>query len=98
MSEVSRRTALLRAMQALATVWVLPLWRGQAWAAEECVNPATDDIRRALEYTNPSPDPSKTCSGCGFFTMGKPPCGECLLVKGAVSSHGHCHSWSDRNG
>jgi hypothetical protein len=89
---------MLHGLQLLSAVTLLPWAAGRARAAEACVNEASASMRAALEYTDPAPDPAQACINCGFFTMDKAPCGTCMLMKGPVSSTGHCHSWSDKNG
>ncbi len=98
MNELPRRKAVLHGLQIAlaATLWPLVSDRAQGGAA--CVNAASESMRSALEYTDPAPDSAQACINCGFFTMDKSPCGNCMLVKGPVSSTGHCHSWSDKNG
>jgi hypothetical protein len=97
-----RRRAMLQGLQALSVVTLLPWAVGRARAADAraakaCVNEDSASMRSALEYTDPAPDPAQACRNCGFFTMDKAPCGTCMLMKGPVSSTGHCHSWSDKN-
>jgi anaerobic selenocysteine-containing dehydrogenase len=48
----------------------------------------------SLHYSEKSPDPTKTCSGCGFFTAGKDGCGACMIFSATVNPKGHCDSWS----
>ena len=93
-----RRRALLHGLHLLSASTLLPWAAGRARAGEACVNAASASLRAALEYTDPAPDPAQACMNCGFFTMDKAPCGTCMLMKGLVSSTGHCHSWSDKNG
>jgi hypothetical protein len=50
----------------------------------------------SLNYAESSPDPKKTCSGCGFFTAGSNGCGSCSIFNSTVNSRGHCDSWAAR--
>jgi hypothetical protein len=96
MDEIRRRV-LRCGIQLVSAAAALPLVVGRVRAAGACVNSASASMRSALEYTDPAPDPAQACINCGFFTMDKAPCGTCMLMKGPVSSTGHCHSWSDKN-
>jgi hypothetical protein len=57
---------------------------------------AENSLRKAGHYEEKAPDPTKTCNGCGFFTMEKAPCGKCEIFQGPVNSGGHCDSWAAR--
>jgi hypothetical protein len=51
--------------------------------------------RKTLEYTDKSPDPSKTCSVCLQFNPGAPnQCGGCKVLKGTVHPNGYCKVWA----
>jgi High potential iron-sulfur protein len=97
MSELPRRKAILSGLQILSAATLLPWAVGRARAAGACVKADSVSMRAALEYTDPAPDPAQACINCGFFTMDQAPCGTCMIMKGPVSSTGHCHSWSDKN-
>lgn len=68
-----------------------------------CVNlgtlsPAESKRRKLDNYTERSPDPGKTCSGCIFFTPGAdaPACGRCQLFNGPANPRGKCDDWTAR--
>ena len=52
-------------------------------------------LRAHLQYSDRSPDPTTTCSGCRFFIApaSVPACGTCSLVRGPVHPDGKCTSW-----
>jgi hypothetical protein len=54
--------------------------------------------RRLDNYTETSPDPGKTCSGCVFFTPGAEAtaCGKCALFNGPANPRGKCDDWAPR--
>lgn len=54
--------------------------------------------RKLDNYTEKSPDPSKTCSGCRFFTPGAEAtgCGKCALFNGPANPKGKCDDWTPR--
>jgi hypothetical protein len=69
-----------------------------------CVNlsalsPAENRQRRLDNYTENSPDPHKTCSGCSFFTAGTGPaaCGKCQIFNGPANPKGRCDDWTARS-
>ena len=53
-------------------------------------------MRASLAYTDASPQPGRTCSGCAYFAAGEPAanCGDCEILGAPVSSGGYCESWS----
>ncbi len=58
---------------------------------------AENSLRQSGHYAEKSPDASKTCSVCNFFTAGDPPpCGKCEIFQGPVNSGGHCDSWAQK--
>lgn len=67
-----------------------------------CYDPAALPLsqknrRRALSYTDTSPDPKKRCAGCAFFTGTKEGCGTCQMLSGApVDAGGVCTSFAPR--
>jgi hypothetical protein len=72
---------------------------GAAESGHLCVDPdeASDGLRKSLHYTEASPDPRMTCSGCQFFTAGgADDCGQCQIMSAAANAHGHCDSWSKK--
>jgi hypothetical protein len=98
---LSRRTLLRRGIQLPLGGLVLAAGVSSvAGAAEKvCADPKTMDsgaksIRDSLHYVEMSPDPAKTCSGCGFFTEPKDGCGSCMIFQGPANAKGHCESWS----
>lgn len=54
--------------------------------------------RKLDNYTEKSPDPSKTCSACRFFTAGTAAtvCGKCALFNGPANPKGKCDDWTAR--
>lgn len=68
-----------------------------------CVDPsvlseAQKQQRKADNYTEKSPDPSKTCSGCNFFTPEAKGagCGSCAIFNGPANPKGKCDDWAPR--
>jgi len=92
--ELPRRKALIRGLQILSAAAVIPLAARRAGAAEACVEPASESLRSALHYADPSPNAEQPCMKCGFFTPDKAPCGNCMIMTGPVSEKGHCDSWA----
>jgi hypothetical protein len=69
-----------------------------------CVKPdalsAAEKQQRKLDnYTEKSPDPGKTCSGCNFFTAGAgaAACGKCAIFNGPANPKGRCDDWAPRS-
>jgi len=60
------------------------------------LSPQEAAMRQQLQYADRTPDPSKTCSNCRFFTAAAAAntCGSCSLVKGPINPQGHCTSWA----
>src|SRR4029077_14919258 len=89
------RRATLRWLTACllaGTVSRLSVGRGNEKRDLVCAKPsalsqAENRQRRLDNYTEQSVDPSKTCSGCGFFTAGADPfaCGKCQIFKGPAN-------------
>jgi hypothetical protein len=72
---------------------------GAVGSARVCVDPdeAGEGLRKSLHYTEVSPDPQLTCSGCNFFTAGgSDGCGQCQIMGSAANARGHCDSWSKK--
>jgi anaerobic selenocysteine-containing dehydrogenase len=64
-------------------------------APASCADSKMDPgLAGSLHYSEKSPDPTKTCSGCGLFTAGKDGCGACMIFSATVNPKGHCDSWS----
>jgi hypothetical protein len=67
-----------------------------------CVNlsalgPAESQRRKLDNYTEKSPDPGKTCSGCAFFAPGaEGTCGQCQIFNGPANPSGRCDDWTAR--
>jgi ribosomal protein S27AE len=68
-----------------------------------CANPGTlskvQNRQRELDnYTEKSPDPSKTCSECRFFVAGpeRTACGKCEIFNGPANPQGKCDDWAAR--
>ena len=51
-------------------------------------------LASSLHYTEASPDASKSCSGCGFFSASSGGCGSCQIFNSSVNAKGHCDSWA----
>ena len=54
--------------------------------------------RKLDNYIEKSADPSKTCSGCRFFTPGAEAtaCGKCAIFNGPANPNGKCDDWTPR--
>jgi uncharacterized paraquat-inducible protein A len=68
-----------------------------------CAKPSTlsdaEKQQRKLDnYTEKSPDPGKTCSGCQFFTpaAAATACGRCAIFNGPANPKGKCDDWAPR--
>lgn len=95
MGKLPRRDVILRGVQLASAFALLPLAAVRAKAAESCVDPSSESLRESMHYADPAPNPAEACSACGFFTAeGKSACGNCVIMSGPVSAHGHCDSWS----
>jgi hypothetical protein len=100
-----RRAALRRLTACLlagAASWI-SVGHGKEKKDLVCANPSSlseaENRQRKLDnYTEKSLDPSKTCSGCGFFTAGAEPtaCGKCQIFKGPANPKGKCDDWTAR--
>lgn len=102
---ISRREVLLRGLQlpiAGGALLAVAACEDGAKSSLVCADPdsmtsAEESVRRTLNYTESSSDPSKTCSGCEFFYAAKEgeACGTCEIFGGkSVNPGGHCDSWS----
>lgn len=96
----SRRNFLALASLAPAALLVA----GSANAAgQACYDPNTLPLsqktrRRGLGYVEPSPDSTKHCGGCAFFTAAEPSCGSCQMLSGGpVSALAVCNSFAPRS-
>jgi hypothetical protein len=105
-SRSSGRRAILRRLTACllagAASW-MSLAHGKDKKDFVCANPSTlsqaENRQRKLDnYTEQSPDPGKTCSGCRFFTTGAEPtaCGKCEIFNGPANPKGKCDDWAVR--
>ena len=56
---------------------------------------ANAGLRTALNFTEVSKDPAKTCGACAFFTA-EGACGSCKIFSGPTNPQGFCESWSPR--
>ena len=103
--ELSRRTVLHHGAKISAvatTAWALSAC-GEDEKQLVCADPnklsvSENSLRKANNYTEKSPDPTKTCNGCGFMapiTDGSA-CGRCEIFIGPVNPAGHCDSFSAR--
>ena len=68
-------------------------------ADPRALKPAENRQRKLDNYTEKSPDPGKTCSGCRFFTPGAEPaaCGKCEIFNGPANPKGKCDDWTARS-
>jgi len=95
---VSRRGVLRSGFTAAV---VLASVRMAVAADKVCADPAKLDdgqksLRASLNYVEQSPDPSKTCNGCGFFQPNGDGCGTCQMFSGPANANGHCDSWGPK--
>jgi hypothetical protein len=100
------RRATLRWLTACllaGTVSWLSVGRGSQKGDLVCAKPSAlsqdeNRQRRLDNYTEKSPEPSKTCSGCGFFTAAADPlaCGKCQIFNGPANPQGKCDDWAAR--
>src|ERR1700683_5310976 len=69
---------------------------GAVWGNRSTLSPAENRQRRLDNYTENSPDPRKSCSGCSFFTAGTGPaaCGKCQIFNGPANPKGGCDDWT----
>jgi hypothetical protein len=97
--DLPRRVVLLRALQAATAFAVAPHMIRVARAADSCVEPASESLRKSLNYASVTPNASQPCNACGFFTRdeSKPACGNCMIMNGPVDNNGHCDSWAARS-
>jgi hypothetical protein len=67
-------------------------------AKPTALSEAEKQQRKLDNYTEKSPDPSKTCGGCGFFTpgAGAAACGKCALFNDPANPKGRCDDWTVR--
>ena len=106
MDRDSRRAALRRltaCLFAAAAAWI-PVARAREQVDLVCAKPgalseAQKQQRKLDNYTEKSPDPGKTCGGCGFFTpgAGAAGCGKCALFNGPANPQGRCDDWTARD-
>jgi High potential iron-sulfur protein len=68
-------------------------------SAGACVDPNGSDssLRQSLHYVATSPDPTKRCSACSFFSEQSGQCGKCVIFSGSTDANGHCDSWAARS-
>jgi High potential iron-sulfur protein len=79
----------------------LLLLRSATAADKLCADPSTMDsgqqsLRASLNYSESSPDHSKTCSVCAFYQAADGTCGNCMIFSGPANKGGHCDSWSPK--
>jgi hypothetical protein len=67
-------------------------------AKPSALTQAENRQRKLDNYTEKSLDPSKTCSGCFYFTPGSGPtaCGMCAIFRGPANPQGKCDDWAAR--
>jgi hypothetical protein len=91
---ISRR-GLLRASLQVTLAGTMATAGIAAAADQACADSKMDSgLASSLHYTESAPDPTKSCSGCGFFTAGSGGCGACQIFNSTVNSKGHCDSWA----
>jgi hypothetical protein len=107
-SVVSRRRLLERTLQAVVGGVVLsaaapsaraaagPAAAGKVCADLDAMDSGARSMRGSLNYAETSPDATKTCSACAFFTAGAAGCGTCQIFSGPTNPQGHCDSWSQK--
>jgi High potential iron-sulfur protein len=97
--DLSRRRGLLK-------ISLIPLMFCGAVRVSEaasCVDLASisggeKSLRNSLGFKLKSPDETKTCGGCAFYTTSGGNCGKCTLLSGgAVEAGSVCDSWSAKN-
>lgn len=73
-----------------------------AGGAKACYDPEADPsgqaaLRRAVEYTEHSPDPNRRCNRCAFATFANAACGTCQMFSGGpVNPNGVCTSFATK--
>jgi len=101
----ARRAALRRltACFLAAATGGISVARGAEKEVLVCARPgalsAAENQQRKLDnYTEQSPDPARTCSGCSFFTAGAQAaaCGRCAIFSGPANPKGKCDDWAPR--
>lgn len=101
----ARRAALRRlsaCLLAAAASWISDAHGGEeealVCAKPSALSEAEKQQRRLDNYTEKSPDPGKTCSGCRFFTpgTGATACGKCEIFDGPANPNGKCDDWTAR--
>jgi hypothetical protein len=72
--------------------------KGLLCAKPSALSDAEKRQRKLDNYTEKSPDPAKTCSGCQFFTpgAGSAACGQCAIFNGPANPKGKCDDWAPR--
>jgi hypothetical protein len=72
--------------------------KGLVCAKPSALSEAEKQQRKLDNYTEKSPDPSKTCSGCRYFTPGAEvtACGKCAIFNGPANPKGKCDDWAPR--
>ena len=73
---------------------------GLACAKPGALSEAEQRQRKLDNYTERSPDPTRTCGGCRFFTPGAEAaaCGQCAIFNGPANPKGRCDDWAPRAG
>jgi hypothetical protein len=72
--------------------------KGLVCAKPSALSEAEKRQRKLDNYAEKSPDPSKTCSGCRYFTPGAEvtACGKCAIFNGPANPKGKCDDWAPR--
>ena len=65
---------------------------------QEAIDEGSQNLRKALQYVEVSPQAGKACTGCAQFEAGKyQTCGGCKLFAGPVAPAGYCLSFAPLN-
>jgi hypothetical protein len=57
---------------------------------------AQRQTRTRQAYVEQTPDATKRCDNCTFFTAAQNACGSCSVVPGPINPAGYCTSWAAR--
>lgn len=58
------------------------------------LDPDQQNTRNSLHWTAMSTQPTKSCSGCAFFSATSGGCGTCMIFTGPTYATGYCDSWT----
>lgn len=100
MNETRRRFI---ALTGLAPIAVLGARQAFAQAKPVCYDMNTlsmtqKNLRRAVEFVDPAPDPAKRCGVCAFFVAKQDGCGTCQILSGGPTAPGaYCASFAPKS-